>query len=75
MKKLGSIFALAVAALAIEAGSVEAGYPPGPPTPPAGELPATGPYSAPIAEIAAGLVAVGTGMVVVAGVRRRKAAA
>jgi hypothetical protein len=40
-----------------------------------GGMPATGSDSAPIAQAAAGLVAVGTGIVVVAGVRRRKAAA
>ena len=76
MKKLGSILALAASVLAVGVGSVEAaGYPPGASTTvPAGALPATGSDDAPIALVAAGLVAVGSG-IVLAGVRRRKAAA
>lgn len=76
MKKLGFVIATAIAALSIGALPVSA-YPPS--TPPttasiggSGELPATGSDSAPTVQIAGGLVAMGAGLAVVAGVRRRK---
>ena len=81
MKKLGVVIATAIAALSIGALPASA-YPPSTPPPPppppttasdpvSGELPATGSDSAPTVQVAGGLVAMGAGLAVVAGVRRR----
>lgn len=48
---------------------------PGSPAAPGGQLPATGSDSAPTMQIAGGLVAVGAGLALVGGLRRRKLAA
>lgn len=82
MKKLGLVTMAAVAAITLNAASVSAGggYPPVPPPGGGGgggggTLPATGSDSAPNLQIASGLVAVGAGLAIVGGIRRRKSLA
>ena len=78
MKKMGLVIATVIAGVtvgAVPASASHLQYPPGDTTPVAGgggSLPATGSDSAPIAQIATGIMAVGIGLAAVGGVRRRR---